>query len=88
MDNQKPSRKFCKTGILEDNEKYHPDLHNAGETIEARCKGKYSDEELANMAIEEGGGKHSDKKRRSKHSRKTRRVRKHKRKGARKSRKH
>jgi len=32
-----PSRHFCQTGSLAPGERYHPDIHNMGETPRERC---------------------------------------------------
>ena len=37
----KPSIKFCEKGMLDEGEKYHPDLHNYGTTLKERCPEYY-----------------------------------------------
>ena len=43
----KPSKKFCETGVLEDDEEYNQNIHNLGKTPKERCS-KYYNEYLDN----------------------------------------
>jgi hypothetical protein len=45
----KPSERFCKHGFLTEGEKYNPELHNYGGTVEERCEDYYSPEEIERM---------------------------------------
>ena len=67
-----PSRHFCETGILEEGESYHPDLHNMGTTPRERCGHFYQ---------EYAGGKRKTNKKRK--TRKNKKSRKHRRKSRR-----
>jgi hypothetical protein len=47
---KKPSKFFCKTGCLDQYERYDQDLHNAGiNTIRSRATGFYTEEEIQEM---------------------------------------
>lgn len=43
----KPSKKFCETGVLDTNEEYNQNIHNLGKTPKERCS-KYYNEYLDN----------------------------------------
>ena len=60
----KPSIHFCDTGELDEGEKYHPDLHNIGQTPKERCSEYYT---------QYSGGKSRKRLRKSKKSKKHRR---------------
>jgi hypothetical protein len=67
LENLKPSKQFCETGKLLDNEVYNQSIHNYGTTPQERCAEFYHE-------YKGGKSKKSRKPRRkSKKSRKTRR---------------
>jgi hypothetical protein len=68
----KPSIHFCETGSLEEGEKFHQDLHNAGSTPEERCSDYYPEYNPENTP-EYMGGKSRKPRRKSRKSRKPRR---------------
>jgi hypothetical protein len=49
---KKPSEKFVKHNVFDINEKYHPDLHNSGITIEERAFNHYTPQEIERMKTE------------------------------------
>lgn len=49
---QKPSKFFCKTGYLQEGEKYNKNLHNYGITIRIRSHDFYTEEEIIEMETE------------------------------------
>ncbi|NDA89818.1 MAG: hypothetical protein EBY20_02770 [Alphaproteobacteria bacterium] len=81
--NSKPSIHFCETGSLEPGEVFNQDIHNLGETPEARCS-KYYPEYNPETTPERIGGKSRKHRRKSKKSRKPRRKSKKSRKSRRK----
>lgn len=46
---KRPSERFCKHGFLTESERYDPDLHKKGKTVEERCKDFYTPEEIERM---------------------------------------
>lgn len=82
-----PSLKFCKTGSLDHNETYHPDIHSHNEKQRIEfCKKVYPD-----FIIKIDGGRkkykrNKSRKSKSRTSRKSRKSRKHQRKSKRHSR--